>query len=258
MSNYKTVLVTGASAGFGKAICENLATNGFKVVALARRLEKLQSLANAFPGKIYPLALDVRDVEKIPALLDSLPEEFKTIDVLVNNAGLALGVDRAQNCSMANWKTMVETNITGLLAMTNAILPNMIKRNCGYIINLGSTAGNWPYSGGNVYGATKAFVEQFSRNLRCDTAGSAVKVTVIKPGLCQDTEFSYVRLNNDKEKVLSIYDKTESILPEDIANTVLWLLNTPAHLNINTMEMMPVCQTFGGLSVTRNLDLEKK
>ena len=142
--------------------------------------------------------------------------------------------------------------------MTNAILPNMIKRNCGYIINLGSTAGNWPYSGGNVYGATKAFVEQFSRNLRCDTAGSAVKVTVIKPGLCQDTEFSYVRLNNDKEKVLSIYDKTESILPEDIANTVLWLLNTPAHLNINTMEMMPVCQTFGGLSVTRNLDLEKK
>ena len=124
MSNYKTVLVTGASAGFGKAICETLATNGFKVVALARRLEKLQSLANAFPGKIYPLALDVRDVEKIPALLDSLPEEFKTIDVLVNNAGLALGIDRAQNCSMANWKTMVETNITGLLAMTK-VLPRI-------------------------------------------------------------------------------------------------------------------------------------
>lgn len=258
MSNYKNVLVTGASAGFGKSICENLAKNGFKVIALARRSEKLQDLACRFKGQIYPLSLDLRDVDETLDILNRIPDDFKPIDVLVNNAGLALGVDRAQSCNMQEWKTMVDTNITGLLAVTNAILPHMVERNCGYIINLGSTAGAWPYLGGNVYGATKAFVEQFSRNLRCDTANTAVKVSVIKPGLCSDTEFSYVRLHNDKEKVEQVYANTEAILPQDIADTVLWLLNTPKHLNINAIEMMPVCQTYGGLSVTRNLDLNKK
>ena len=258
MSQYKTVLVTGASAGFGYAICEVLANNGFKVVAAARRVSKLKDLASKANGNIYPLELDVTKENEVNSILDNLPDEFKDIDVLVNNAGLALGCDKAQVCDVNEWKTMIDTNVTGLISVTRALLPSMIAKNLGYVINLGSTAGAWPYTGGNVYGATKAFVEQFSRNLRTDLAGTALKVTVIKPGLCQDTEFSSVRFHGDESKVAATYKDVEAILPEDIANTVLWLVNNPRHLNINELEMMPVCQTFGGLAVTRNLDLNKK
>ena len=257
MSVYTTVAVTGASAGFGYEICKVLAANNFQVIAIARREQKLQELAKLYPNNIYPLPLDVTDKAQVDSFKDKLPEHLKKIDVLVNNAGLALGVDRAQNCSLEEWNTMIDTNVKGLVAMTHALLPAMIERNCGYIINLGSTAGSWPYVGGNVYGATKAFVEQFSRNLRCDTQGSALKVTVIKPGLCSDTEFSYVRLHQDEQKVKAIYENTQSILPSDIANTVLYLVNMPAHVNVNEIEMMPVCQTYGGLSVTKNLKLDK-
>lgn len=258
MALYKTVLVTGASAGFGFAICEKLASQGYKVIATARRQDKLDALANKYEGQIFPLKLDVTDTEAVDSILDKLPDEFKNIDVLVNNAGLALGQDKAFTCSLKDWHTMVNTNIKGLLNITHKLLPLMVKKNKGYIINLGSTAGAWPYTGGNVYGGTKAFVEQFSRNLRCDLAGTALKVTVIKPGLCSNTEFSNVRFKGDNEKVAAVYKDVEAILPEDIANTVDYLLSTPAHMNINELEIMPVCQTFGGLSVTRNLDLDEK
>lgn len=256
MSLYKTVLVTGASAGFGYAIAELLATNGYKVVACARRAEKLKALA-AKSSNIYPFELDVTDEKSVESILSKLPSEFQKIDVLVNNAGLALSQDKAFECKVDEWKTMVNTNINGLLYMTHALLPQMVKRNHGYIINIGSTAGCWPYTGGNVYGGTKAFVEQFSRNLRTDLKETAVKVTVLKPGLCGNTEFSNVRFHGDNAKAESVYTDTKSIGPEDIANTVLWLLSTPAHMNVNDMEIMPVCQTYGGLAVTRKLNLSE-
>ena len=258
MSDYKIALVTGASAGFGLEIAKVLASNGFKVIAAARRLDKLEALKDLYPSLILPLELDVTDNAAVEKALDSLPFEFKDIDVLINNAGLALGVDRAQNCDLNEWNVMVDTNIKGLLNVTYKVLPSMIKRNFGYVINLGSTAGAWPYTGSNVYGATKAFVEQFSRNLRCDTQGTAVKVTVIKPGLCSDTEFSNVRLHGDLDKVKAVYQDTKAITPKDIADTVWYLVNTSAHVNVNEMELMPVCQTYGGLSVTRKRDFNKK
>ncbi|MGN0902275.1 MAG: SDR family NAD(P)-dependent oxidoreductase [Succinivibrio sp.] len=255
MSGYKTVLVTGASAGFGLATVKLLAAKGYLVIAAARRIEKLKTLADELGDSVYPLELDVTDKKAVTSIEDRLPEKFKNIDVLVNNAGLAKGQDKAFEADFDDFKTMIDTNISGLVNVTRTLLPKMVKNNRGYVINLGSTAGSWPYTGGNVYGGTKAFVEQFSRNLRCDLAGTAVKVTVIKPGLCSDTEFSNVRFNGDLAKVEAVYKDTKSILPEDIANTILWLVEGPSHLNINEIEMMPVCQCYGGLAVTRKLNL---
>ncbi len=257
MSNYKTALVTGASAGFGYAIAKKLAASGIKVVACARREDKLKELS-AQNSNIYPCRLDVSDRKSVESLSERLPEGLRDIDVLINNAGLALSQDRAQECSLDEWQTMVDTNISGVLYMTRKFLPAMVRRNLGYIINIGSTAGSWPYAGGNVYGGTKAFVEQFSRNLRTDLKGTAVKVTIVKPGLCGDTEFSSVRFHGDQNKVDSIYSDTDSVTPEDIADTILWLVNTPAHMNVNDMEIMPVCQTYAGLSVEKKLSLEPK
>ncbi len=253
---YKTALVTGASAGFGYSICELLASKGLHVIAVARRKDKLAELAKKNP-LIMPLVYDVTSNENIITKIEKLAPPFNQVDVLINNAGLALGQDKSQHALIEDWDTMVETNIKGLLHVTHALLPNMVKRNKGYVINIGSTAGTWPYEGGNVYGATKAFVEQFSRNLRTDLKGTAVKISVIKPGLCQDTEFSYTRFKGDAKKVFDVYKDTEAISPHDIADMVLYLISTPPHLNINSVEMMPVCQTYGGLSVTRNLDLKE-
>ncbi|MCI6905692.1 MAG: SDR family NAD(P)-dependent oxidoreductase [Succinatimonas sp.] len=257
MSYYKTALVTGASAGFGLSITKLLANNGFKVIAAARRLDKLEAIAKECKN-VFPLQLDVTKESDIDSLFDKLPDDYKNIDVLINNAGLALGTAKVQDSKLEDLNTMIATNVTGLVAMTQKLLPSFVKNNCGYVINLGSTAGSWPYTGGNVYGGTKAFVEQFSRNLRTDLQGTAVKVTVIKPGLCSDTEFSNVRYYGDDKKAAAVYTGTEAIKPEDIADVVLYLLNLPRHVNINELEMMPVCQTYGGLSVTRSLDLNKK
>ena len=255
MALYKCALVTGASAGFGAAISRKLADSGYTVIACARRENKLLELAS-HNKNIIPLVLDVTDSGKMSEKLGSL-NEIKKVDVLINNAGLALGQDIATECKLNEWDTMVDTNVRGLLHITHYFLPQFVSHNHGYIINIGSTAGSWPYRGGNVYGGSKAFVDQFSKNLRVDLAGTAVKVTLIKPGLCGGTEFSEVRFHNDFRKVEAVYDKTESISAEDIADTISYLLNTPAHLNINEMEMMPVCQTYGGLSVTRSLDLKE-
>ena len=247
------LLITGASAGFGEAMCRAFTAAGFNVVGAARRMEKLQALAEELGGSFYPLQMDVADTSSVPAALQSLPEGFKEIDCLINNAGLALGLDSADKADFADWQTMIQTNIVGLTFLTRQILPQMVERKSGYIINIGSIAGNYPYPGGNVYGATKAFVRQFSLNLRADLAGTGIRVTDIEPGLCGGTEFSNVRFKGDDERAAGVYENIRFIRPEDIADTALWLYRRPAHMNVNTIEIMPVAQSFGALPVVREI-----
>lgn len=247
------ILITGASAGFGEAMCRAFTAAGFNVVGAARRMEKLQALAEELGGSFYPLQMDVADTSSVPAALQSLPEGFKEIDCLINNAGLALGLDSADKADFADWQTMIQTNIVGLTFLTRQILPQMVERKSGYIINIGSIAGNYPYPGGNVYGATKAFVRQFSLNLRADLAGTGIRVTDIEPGLCGGTEFSNVRFKDDDERAAGVYENIRFIRPEDIADTALWLYRRPAHMNVNTIEIMPVAQSFGALPVVREI-----
>lgn len=245
------VLITGASAGFGAAMCRVFATAGYDVVGAARRLDKLQALADELGNRFYPLEMDVSNTESIRNALESLPEEFSEIDCLINNAGLALGLDKASEADFADWETMIHTNIIGLTFLTRQVLPQMVARNQGYIMNLGSIAGTYPYPGGNVYGATKAYVRQFSLNLRADLAGTNVRVSNIEPGLCGGTEFSNVRFKGDDERAAKLYENVQFIRPEDIAETALWLYRRPAHMNVNSIEIMPVAQTFGALPVSR-------
>lgn len=247
------ILITGASAGFGEAMCRAFTAAGFNVVGAARRMEKLQALAEELGGSFYPLQMDVADTSSVPAALQSLPEGFREIDCLINNAGLALGLDSADKADFADWQTMIQTNIVGLAFLTRQILPQMVERKSGYIINIGSIAGNYPYPGGNVYGATKAFVRQFSLNLRADLAGTGIRVTDIEPGLCGGTEFSNVRFKGDDERAAGVYENIRFIRPEDIADTALWLYRHPAHMNVNTIEIMPVAQSFGALPVVREI-----
>ena len=247
------ILITGASAGFGEAMCRAFTAAGFNVVGAARRMEKLQALAEELGGSFYPLQMDVADTSSVPAALQSLPEGFREIDCLINNAGLALGLDSADKADFADWQTMIQTNIVGLTFLTRQILPQMVERKSGYIINIGSIAGNYPYPGGNVYGATKAFVRQFSLNLRADLAGTGIRVTDIEPGLCGGTEFSNVRFKGDDERAAGVYENIRFIRPKDIADTALWLYRRPAHMNVNTIEIMPVAQSFGALPVVREI-----
>ena len=249
----KIALVTGASAGFGKAIVEKLVADGYKVVGAARRLEKLEELQKNLGEKwFYPLQMDVSKTESVDLALASLPKEWKAIDVLVNNAGLALGLDKAYEANFSDWLTMITTNIVGLIYLTRQILPEMVKRNSGLVVNLGSTAGTVPYPGANVYGASKAFVKQFSLNLRADLAGTKIRVTNIEPGLCEGTEFSSVRFDGDNDRVEKIYEGAHAIQPADIANTVSWVASQPQHVNINRIEIMPVSQSFGPQPVYRD------
>lgn len=247
----KIFFVTGATAGFGKSISEKLIAEGHTVIGCGRRAERLQSMRDTLGDKFYPLAFDIQCKEAIAKAINGLPVELKAIDVLVNNAGLAKGLANAQNAKIDDWEQMVDTNIKGLLHVTHHILPGMVERNRGMIINMGSIAGNWPYPGGNVYGGTKAFVRQFSLNLRADLAGTNVRVSNIEPGLCGDTEFSYVRFTGDEAKVKALYDNVDFIRPEDIANVVSWIASQPEHVNINSIEIMPVAQSFSALNISR-------
>ncbi|MFY9780326.1 MAG: SDR family oxidoreductase [Candidatus Baltobacteraceae bacterium] len=245
------VLVTGASAGFGAATVRRFARDGARVIAASRRLEKLEELQREFGESVLPLALDVRDRSAVVAAIDSLPPAFAAIDVLVNNAGLALGLDPAQQADLDDWDAMVDTNVKGLMYCTRAVLPGMIARGSGHIINLGSTAAEFPYPGGNVYGATKAFVYQFSLNLRADLLGTAVRVTDIEPGLAGGTEFSQVRFHGDAAKAASVYAGTTPLQPEDVADAIHWVATRPSHVNVNSLQIMPVAQAFGPLAVKR-------
>lgn len=249
----KTAFVTGASSGFGRAICRTLVAKGYRVIGGARRLDKLQALEHELGDNFIPLALDVTDGQSISAAVAQINEAASSINVLVNNAGLALGIERAQACSAENWQRMIDTNITGLAMVTHAVLPQMVEADSGMIINMGSIAGTYPYPGGNVYGASKAFVRQFSLNLRADLAGTRVRVSNIEPGLCSGTDFSVVRLNGDLNAVDALYRDVQAILPEDIAAMVAWIAEQPPHVNINTLEIMPVAQSSAALNVARNL-----
>lgn len=242
-------LVTGASSGFGQAICRKLIDDGYKVIGVARRADKLQKLAEELGANFCALPLDVTKKDAVESILLQLPKEFQPIDILINNAGLALGLEPAYQANYEDWEIMVQTNIVGLIHLTHHLLPGMVERNFGYIINLGSVAGTYAYKGGNVYGATKAFVKQFSANLRTDLLGKKIRVTNIEPGLCGGTEFSNVRFHGNNEQAAAVYEGVDYITPEDIANTVSWLVNTPTHFNVNALEIMPVAQASAGLAV---------
>ncbi len=247
------VFITGASAGFGAAMARTFVKGGHKVLISGRREDRLQALAAELGAAARAIALDVTDKASIKAALDGLPADWKQIDVLINNAGLALGTTPAHESSLEDWDTMIATNVSGLVAMTRAILPDMVQRGSGTIINLGSVAGATPYPGGNVYGATKAFVEQFTLNLRADLVGTGVRATNLAPGLCGGTEFSNVRMKGNDAAAAKVYEGTVPLTAEDIANTAYWIATLPPHININRIEMMPTCQGYGPLAIKRDL-----
>jgi len=248
-----TILITGATSGFGKACALRFAKEGCQLVLAARRFDLLADLQKTLGNEtpVHIMVLDVQDQQAVNSKLSSLPENFSTIDVLVNNAGLALGLEPAHEAELSDWNTMVDTNIKGLMYCARAILPGMVQRNRGHIVNIGSVAGDWPYPGGNVYGATKAFVKQFSRNLRADLFGTAVRVTNIEPGLAE-SEFSVVRFKGDRTKADKVYEGTHPITPEDIAEMIYWVASRPPHININRLEVMPTCQTWGPFAIHRD------
>ncbi|OOH91047.1 NADP-dependent 3-hydroxy acid dehydrogenase [Pasteurellaceae bacterium 15-036681] len=247
----KTALVTGATAGFGLAICRKLIEAGYRVIGTGRRAERLAELKTELGENFFPLAFDVSNQEQTEQALNGLPTEWQAVDLLVNNAGLALGLEPAHKADLSDWYQMVDTNIKGLVTVTRLVLPQMVECNSGHVINVGSIAGTYAYPGGNVYGGTKAFVKQFSLNLRADLAGTAVRVSNVEPGLCGGTEFSNVRFKGDDEKAAKVYENVEFVKPDDIADIVLWLNQQPAHVNINRIEVMPVAQTFSPLAVAR-------
>ena len=244
------IFISGASAGFGLAMAKRFASAGHKIIAAARREDRLINLKKEFGDLVYPLAVDISNKNELHLALKSLPNEWSEVDVVINNAGLALGFDSAQKSSLEDWETMVQTNINGVLYLTHYFLPFMVKRNSGHIINLGSVAGEFPYPGGNVYGATKSFIHQFSLNLRADVLGTNVKVTVVEPGMCM-SEFSQVRFKGDLEKAENVYKGMKPLSAEDIAETVEWIMTRPSHVNINVISLMPVDQAFNGFAINR-------
>jgi 3-hydroxy acid dehydrogenase/malonic semialdehyde reductase len=245
-----TVLVTGATAGFGEATARRFAAAGNKVILAGRRMDRLEALTGEFGGNAHPLELDVQDRAAVVAAIADLPAEFAAIDVLVNNAGLALGLDPAQSANLDDWDTMIDTNIKGVTYCTRAVLPGMKARGRGHVINIGSVAGTYPYPGGNVYGATKAFVHQFSLNLRADLVAENIRVTCVEPGLAE-TEFSLVRFKGDAEKAKGPYAGLKPLGGEDIAEAVYWVATLPGHVNINMLELMPTNQAFGPFAFSR-------
>ena len=249
------ILITGATSGFGEACAHRFGKEGWRLILGARRTDRLKSLQQKLGGEeqVHIITMDVRDQEAVMTALSQLPKNFAEIDVLVNNAGLALGLKPAHEIDIPDWETMVDTNIKGLMYCTRGVLPDMVKRKRGHIVNIGSVAGDWPYPGGNVYGATKAFVKQFSLNLRADLCGTAIRVTNIEPGLAE-TEFSVVRFKGDKEKACQVYDGTEPLTGDDIADIIYWVVNLPSHININRLEVMPVCQSWGMFAIHRDLN----
>ena len=245
-----TVFVTGASSGFGAAVTRRFATAGARIVAAARRADRLKDLAAELGPRVLPVTLDVTDRNAVAETVAGLPQEFARVDVLVNNAGLALGLNPAQDADLDDWEQMIDTNCKGLVYCTRAILPGMVARRRGHVINLGSVAGTYPYPGGNVYGGTKAFVHQFSLNLRSDLHGTGVRVTCVEPGMA-DTEFSTVRFSGDKAKADAVYAGMQPMTADDIAGSIYWAATLPEHVNVNTIELMATAQSFAAFQVAR-------
>ncbi|MCL1635903.1 SDR family NAD(P)-dependent oxidoreductase [Luteimonas sp. SX5] len=247
----KTILITGATSGFGAAAAERFASAGWRVVVTGRRADRLRQFVDRHGAdRVHAAAFDIRDTDAMLAAIDAIPPAFADIDVLVNNAGLALGTAPAQRADLAQWRQMIDTNATALVALTHRLLPGLIERK-GAIVNISSIAGSYPYTGGNVYGATKAFVTQFSLGLRSDLHGTGVRVTSIEPGLAE-TEFTLVRTSGDQGASDKLYEGAHPITGEDIAETIWWVANLPPHLNINRLEVMPVSQSFAGFQIHRD------
>jgi serine 3-dehydrogenase (NADP+) len=247
--NVKTAIVTGATAGIGEATARALAGAGWQVIVTGRRAERLTALTQEFGDLIHPAVFDVRDEPALDAALAALPDRFRGIDLLVNNAGLALGTVPAQKADLDQWRTMIDTNVTALVTITHRLLPTLIERKGG-IVNIASVAGTYPYPGGNVYGGTKAFVQQFTLGLRSDLHGTGVRVSAIDPGMVE-TEFTLIRTGGDQGASDTLYNGANPMTAEDIAATVLWIASLPPHLNINRLELMPVSQSFAGFQVAR-------
>lgn len=246
-----TALVTGASSGYGEAIARALVADGWRVVATARREDRLRALATELGDALLPFTLDVTDAKAVAVLPTALPSPFHEIDLLVNNAGLALGREPAQQTQHDDWQQMIATNIAALAHATQVLLPGMVERGRGHVVNIGSIAAQFSYPGANVYGATKAFVRQFTMNLKTDLLGTPVRVSLVEPGMTEDTGFSSVRFKGDEAKVRQIYEGTESLRAEDIADAVRWIVSRPAHVNISSVQLMPVCQAPGAMAIHR-------
>jgi serine 3-dehydrogenase len=246
----KIAWITGATAGFGAATVARFVAGGWRVIASGRRAERLQQLVDTHGAdKVHATAFDMRDEAAMRAAIDALPAAFADIDLLVNNAGLALGTDTAQHADLAQWRQMIDTNVTALATITHLLLPRLIERRGG-IINISSISGSYPYRGGNVYGGTKAFVTQFSQNLRVDLHGTGVRVTSIEPGMAQ-TEFTLVRTGGDQAASDKLYAGAQPITATDLADTLWYVANLPPHLDITRLEIMPVSQSAAGLQVHR-------
>lgn len=246
------VFITGASAGFGAEMARTFVKNGHQVVISARRTDRLEALAAELGDAALPIELDVTDPASISNAMAMLPQSWRQVDVLINNAGLALGTKPAHEAPLEDWETMISTNCTGLVRLTRALLPAMVERGSGLVINLGSVAGRYPYPGGNVYGATKAFVEQFTLNLRADLVGTGVRATNLAPGLCGGTEFSNVRFKGDDAAAAKVYEGTTPLTAKDIAETAYWIATLPPHINVNSIELMPTCQGFSPFNIKRS------
>ena len=247
----KTIVITGATSGFGRACAGIFAENGWQLILCGRRADRLEELRQTLgESRVHLACFDVSSRSEVEGMVAGIPEKFQAVDILFNNAGLALGLNPAQSADLQDWETMVDTNIKGLFYMTRLLLPGMVERGRGHIINMGSVAGRWPYPGGNTYGGTKAFVGQFSNNLRCDLHGTGIRVTNIEPGLAE-TEFSVVRFAGDKAKADAVYAGTDPLTAGDIAEIVYWTASRPAHVNINSIEVMPVCQSWNPFAIHR-------
>jgi len=246
-----SIMVTGASVGFGAAIARRFAATGARVVVCARRSDRVAALADELGDRVHAIELDVRDRAAVERAIAALPAEFAAIDILVNNAGLAKGLEPAQRASLDDWDQMVDTNCKGLMYATRAVLPGMVARGRGHIINIGSVAGSYPYPGGNVYGASKAFVHQFSLNLRSDLHGTGIRVTCVEPGLAGGTEFSTVRFNGDQDRARAVYTGVDALSADDVAETVHWVTSLPPHVNVNVVELMTVAQSFAAFLIHR-------
>ena len=247
----RTALITGATSGFGAATVRRFVAAGWRVIATGRRADRLQVLVDELGAdRVHAAVFDIRDANAMNAALDALPEAFRGVDLLVNNAGLAQGTQPAQSARLDDWQRMIDTNITALVTLTRRMLPTLIERR-GAIINISSTAANYPYAGGNVYGGTKAFVSQFSLGLSSDLHGTGVRVTTLEPGMAE-TEFTLVRTHGDQTASDALYNGANPMTAQDIAETIFWIATLPPHLNINRLEMMPVSQSFAGFQVARD------
>lgn len=247
----RVALITGATSGFGKALTYALVRAGGRVVAIGRRQNRLDSLVEDLgTDAVHTMACDVRTPDAFQDLPARLPQAFQSVDILINNAGLALGLDPAQRASWTDWQTMIDTNVTALVHLTHRMLPHLVALGRGDIVNVSSVAASYPYPGGNVYGATKAFVRQFSLNLRADLLGTGVRVTSIEPGMCA-TEFSAVRFRGDQAAADTVYHGMQPLSADDVAAVIVSALRLPQHINVNSIEVMPTAQAFGPFAVHR-------